>query len=123
MINETELREIYLKPFELAVKYGRPLAIMSSYNKVNDDYCATTYDIMTGVLREEWGFDGLVMTDWWNAADKTRHPAAGNDVVMPGVRGDYNAMLAALKDGRLKRADAQHAAVNVLKAAVFKLSR
>lgn len=123
MMSEKAFREIYLKPFEIAVRVGKPLAIMSSYNKVNDEYCATTYDIMTGVLREEWGFDGLVMTDWWNSADKTRHPAAGNDVVMPGVRGYYNSMLAALKDGRMKRADAQHAAVNVLKSALLKFSR
>ena len=122
MLSEKAFREIYLKPFEIAVRVGRPLAVMSSYNKVNDEYCATTYDLMTGVLREEWGFDGFVMTDWWNAADKVRHPAAGNDVVMPGVRGYYNEMLAALKDGRMKRADAQHAAVNVLKSALLKLS-
>ena len=77
---------------------------------------------MTGVLREEWGFDGLVMTDWWNSACKVNHPAAGNDVVMPGIRNDYNSMLAALKDGRMKRADAQRAAVNVLKSALYKLS-
>ena len=122
MISEKAFREIYLKPFEIAVKVGKPLAIMSSYNKVNDEYCATTYDLMTGVLREEWGFDGLVMTDWWNSACKVNHPAAGNDVVMPGIRNDYNSMLAALKDGRMKRADAQRAAVNVLKSALYKLS-
>ena len=122
MLSEKAFREIYLKPFEIAVTRGRPLAVMSSYNKVNDDYAATTYDLLTGVLRDEWGFDGLVMTDWWNAADKVRHPSAGNDVVMPGFRSYYDEMLAALKDGRMKRADVQHAAVNVLKAALLKVS-
>ena len=87
---------------------------MSSYSRLNGDYCATTYDLMTGVLREEWGFDGFVMTDWWNSADKLRHAEAGNDLVMPGVRGEYAALVAALKDGKVRRADVQHAAANIL---------
>ena len=88
------------------------------YSRLNGDYCATTYDLMTGVLREEWGFDGFVMTDWWNSADKLRHAEAGNDLVMPGVRGEYAALVAALKDGKVRRADVQHAAANILKTYV-----
>lgn len=120
MLGEKSFREIYLKPFEIAVRRGKPLAIMSSRNRINDEYAATTYDLLTGVLREEWGFDGFVMSDWRTVSDKIRHPSAGNDVVMPGDRGDCAEMLTALGDGRLKRADVQRAAVNVLKAALRK---
>ncbi len=111
---EKTLREIYLKPFEIVVRRSQPNMLMSSYNKLNGDYCATTYDLLTGVLREEWGFRGFVMTDWWNAADKLRHASAGNDLIMPGVRGEYNALVAALKDGKVRRADLQRAAANIL---------
>ena len=114
IVDEVTLREIYLKPFEIVVRRARPNMLMSSYNRLNGEYCATTYDLMTGVLREEWGFDGFVMTDWWNSADKLRHPAAGNDLVMPGSRGEYDALVAAMKDGRVRRADVQRAAANIL---------
>ena len=118
IVDEKTLREIYLKPFEIVVRKAHPNMVMSSYSRLNGDYCATTYDLMTGVLREEWGFDGFVMTDWWNSADKLRHAEAGNDLVMPGVRGEYDALVAALKDGKVRRADVQHAAVNILKTYV-----
>jgi hypothetical protein len=118
IVDEKTLREIYLKPFEIVVRKAHPNMVMSSYSRLNGDYCATTYDLMTGVLREEWGFDGFVMTDWWNSADKLRHAEAGNDLVMPGVRGEYAALVAALKDGKVRRADVQHAAVNILKTYV-----
>ena len=118
IVDEKTLREIYLKPFEIVVRKAHPNMVMSSYSRLNGDYCATTYDLMTGVLREEWGFDGFVMTDWWNSADKLRHAEAGNDLVMPGVRGEYAALVAALKDGNVRRADVQHAAANILKTYV-----
>ena len=118
VVDEKTLREIYLKPFEIVVRKAHPNMVMSSYSRLNGDYCATTYDLMTGVLREEWGFDGFVMTDWWNSADKLRHGEAGNDLVMPGVRGEYAALVAALKDGKVRRADVQHAAANILKTYV-----
>ena len=118
IVDEKTLREIYLKPFEIVVRKAHPNMVMSSYSRLNGDYCATTYDLMTGVLREEWGFDGFVMTDWWNSADKLRHAEAGNDLVMPGVRGEYAALVAALKDGKVHRADVQHAAANILRTYV-----
>ena len=118
IVDEKTLREIYLKPFEIVVRKAHPNMVMSSYSRLNGDYCATTYDLMTGVLREEWGFDGFVMTDWWNSADKLRHAEAGNDLVMPGVRGEYAALVAALKDGKVRRADVQHAAANILRTYV-----
>ena len=120
-VSERALREIYLKPFEIVVKEGRPHALMTSYNRLNGDYVATTRALVTDVLRGEWGFDGLVMTDWWNSADKLRHPYSGNDVVMPGVRKEAEAAIAAIKSGRIRRADAQAAAVNVLKTALLRM--
>lgn len=114
-VGERALREIYLKPFEIVVKEGRPHCLMTSYNQLNGDYVATTRRLVTDVLRGEWGFDGAVMTDWWNAADKLRHPDSGNDVVMPGVRHEVEELIAAIKSGKVRRADAQAAAVNLLK--------
>lgn len=115
IVDERTLREIYLKPFEIAVKEGHPHALMTSYNQLNGDYVATTRRLVTDVLRGEWGFTGLVMTDWWNSAVKKRHPFAGNDIVMPGVRGFVEEMIAGLKDGTLRRADAQACAVRIVK--------
>ncbi|MBQ6565501.1 MAG: beta-glucosidase, partial [Treponema sp.] len=65
IVSERALREIYLKPFEIAVKYGRARAVMTSYNSLNGHWTASNYELVNTVLRHEWGFDGLVMTDWW----------------------------------------------------------
>lgn len=115
-VSERALREIYLKPFEIVVKESQPVYLMSSYNRLNGDYVATTRKLLTDVLRGEWGFEGAVMTDWWNSADKLRHPVAGNDVVMAGTRKEVEALIAALRDGRVARADAQACAVRMVKA-------
>lgn len=115
-VSERALREIYLKPFEIVVKESQPVYLMSSYNRLNGDYVATTRKLLTDVLRGEWGFEGAVMTDWWNSADKLRHPVAGNDVVMAGTRSEVEALIAAIKDGRVARADAQACAVRMVKA-------
>ncbi len=65
VVSERALREIYLKPFEIAVKEGKAKAIMTSYNKINGTYAASNYDLCTSILKDEWGYDGFVMTDWW----------------------------------------------------------
>ena len=114
VVSERALREIYLRPFEIAVKEGRPKAVMSSYNQVNGDYAATSYDLQTGILRAEWGFDGIVMTDWWNNADNTRHQKAGNDLIMPGVKGKRDLIARGLADGSVDRAEVQRSAVRIL---------
>lgn len=94
IVSERALREIYLKGFEIAVKEGKPHTIMTSYNKINGVWSHYNYDLATTVLRREWNFDGLVMTDWW--MQKSRSPEfskiknnayrirAGVDVLMPG---------------------------------------
>ena len=85
VISERTVREIYLKGFEIAVKAAQPMAIMTSYNKVNGTYAASNYDMNTDLLRGEWGLKGLVMTDWGGSRDGApRALYSGNDLIMPG---------------------------------------
>jgi beta-glucosidase-like glycosyl hydrolase len=85
VIGERAAREIYLKGFEIAAKAAQPMAIMTSYNKVNGTYSASNYDMNTDLLRGEWGFKGLVMTDWGGSRDGApRALYSGNDLIMPG---------------------------------------
>ena len=111
--SERALREIYLKPFKIAVTESAPLAIMTAYNKINGQFSATNFDLLNGILRGEWGFDGMVMTDWNNAAVPKEHPVAGNDLIMPGCH--RQKILDGLTDGTLPKADAQACAVRILK--------
>ena len=83
MVSERALREIYLKNFELAVKVGRPHCIMSAYNYLNNIKVSTFRNLLTGILRDEWGFDGVVMTDWRNDSHLWQELLAGNDIKMP----------------------------------------
>ena len=69
MVSERALREIYLKPFEIAVRSGLASAIMTSYNKINGSHSASNYDLCTSILRGDWGYKGIVMTDWWTSLD------------------------------------------------------
>ena len=96
-VSERTLREIYLKGFEMVVKSAQPMAIMSSYNKVNGTYACENFDLLTSVPRGEWGFDRMVMTDWGagNRAGVDTMMHAGNDLVMPGRTQDR--MIAALQ--------------------------
>ena len=85
IVSERTLREIYLKGFEIAVKESRPMSIMTSYNLINGVPTADSYDLCTNIARGEWGFDGLIMTDWNGGSStpmKSMH--AGNDMIMPG---------------------------------------
>ena len=97
IVSERALREIYLKGFEMVVKSAQPMAIMSYYNKVNGTYACENFDLLTSVPRGEWGFDGMVMTDWGagNRAGVDTMMHAGNDLVMPGRTQDR--MIAALQ--------------------------
>lgn len=97
VIGERASREIYLRGFEIAVKSAQPMALMTSYNKINGSYASGDYDLDTDVLRGEWGFNGLVMTDW-GAGPRTGATGvmyAGNDLIEPG--GNPNEILNALK--------------------------
>ena len=83
-LDERTLREIYLTPFEIAVRGGKPKTVMCAYNKINGIYCSDNDDLLTGILRDEWGFEGLVMTDWSAMHDRIAGFRAGCDLNMPG---------------------------------------
>ncbi|MCR5414859.1 MAG: glycoside hydrolase family 3 C-terminal domain-containing protein [Kiritimatiellae bacterium] len=120
IVGEDALREIYLRPFEIAVKEGRPLAVMTAYNRLNGEPCATSRRLLTDILRGEWGFEGVVMSDWWTVSDKLQHFAAGSDLVMPGVPDDRETMLKAVADGSLDRALLERSAARIIGLALLR---
>ena len=95
-VSERALREIYLKGFEIAVKKSHPATIMSSYNLVNGIHTSSRYDLLTDVLRGEWGFDGFIMTDWDGTSDRVADLQAGNDIIMGGY--DTDELMAVTKN-------------------------
>jgi len=127
LVSERALREIYLRGFGIAVRDGRPLAVMTSYNLLNDIHTSERRDLIEGILRREFGFDGVIMTDWivmGGTMDKSsRHPApradriaaAGNDLTMPGSKADWKNVMAGLKSGTVTREDLERNATRILR--------
>ena len=112
IIDERTLREIYLTGFEIAVKEADPWAIMSSYNTINGVRAAESKDLLEGVLREDWGFKGIAISDWWNRSEQYKEILAGEDVKM--ATGFPERTKKALEMGILKRSDLEHCAKRVL---------
>ena len=124
VLSERALREIYLKGFEYAVVERQPWSIMTSYNLVNGIHAANNYDLCTKVARDEWGFQGVIMTDWTTTHygdDCTASGCvrAGNDLVMPGIPNDHENIRKALADGSLTIDELKLAVAHLL-AIVFK---
>ena len=136
-IDERTAREIYLKGFEIAVRRAHPAAVMSSYNLFNGVHTANSPELLTKVLREEWGFDGLVMTDWgttggmemepdktfvYGSSDPAQCIRSGNDLIMPGSQKDVDAITKAADEGTLEREALELCAGRVLKAVFCSIS-
>ncbi|MDQ2624841.1 MAG: beta-glucosidase, partial [Actinomycetota bacterium] len=113
-VDERALREIYLASFERAVKGGKPWTIMCSYNRINGTYASEDHWLLTEVLREEWGFDGLVVSDWGAARRRTASIAAGLDWAMPAASATDADVMAAVRSGELDEADLDTAVRRVL---------
>ena len=119
-LSERALREIYLRPFEITVREGKAKGIMTSYNRINGVYAPNSYDICTKALRNEWKFDGVVMTDWFSTNKGLANNAlcikAGNDLIMPGGGSFKKEILAGVKSGIISERDIRICCSRVIKS-------
>lgn len=115
IISQRAYREIYLKGFEIIVKKSQPWTIMSSYNKVNGTYTSESKVLLTDILRDDWGFEGLVMSDWFGGQNAPAQISAGNDLLEPGTKFQWNDLIKAQKNGQLSIDDIDTSARRILK--------
>lgn len=118
IVTERAMREIYLRGFQIAVEQAQPWAVMTSYNKINGVYTSHREDLITHILREEWGFEGLVMTDWFGGDDPVAQMVAGNDLLMPGEPEQNSALIQAVQNGTLDESIIDRNAVHILNQAL-----
>ena len=114
LVSERAMREIYLKGFEIVVERAQPWTIMSSYNKVNGTYTSENKYLLTDVLRNDWGFEGLVMTDWFGGKDAVKQISAGNDLLEPGTKRQWKALTKAVEKGTLSIEEIDRAVSRIL---------
>ena len=104
-ISQRALREIYLKGFEIAIKESKPWTVMTSYHYINGVYTSESKDLVETILRDEWGYEGTVMTDWFGGKDGAVQMWAGNDMLQPGKAEQFDSIVAGVKSGKLAEAD------------------
>ena len=104
-ISQRALREIYLKGFEIAIKEAKPWTVMTSYNYINGIYTSESKDLVQTILRDEWGYEGTVRTDWFGGKDGAKQMWAGNDMLQPGKKEQFDSIVAGVKSGKLDEAD------------------
>lgn len=120
IVDERSLRENYLAAFETVVKKAKPWTVMCAYNKINGDYCSEKRELLTDILKKEWGFEGLVVSDWGAVRDRVKAMQGGLDLEMPGPRGfGVQAVVDAVRNGELSQ-DALDEAVGRILNIVFK---
>lgn len=115
-VDARTLRELYLLPFEIAVRDARPWCVMSAYNRINGTFASSHRELLRDVLKGEWGFDGVVMSDWGAALETEANLRGGLDLEMPGpTRSRGQALVDAVRDGRISTADVDDAARRMLR--------
>lgn len=118
-MDERTMREIYLPAFERVVKQSQPWTIMASYNKIGGTYSTENKQYLTDLLREEWGFEGLVISDWGATHNRVKAVAAGTDLTMPSATKTDQEIVKAVQEGELSESELDRACIHLLKL-VFK---
>ena len=113
-VSQRALRELYLKGFEIAVKESDPWTVMSSYNKLNGEYTQQSHGLLTTILRDEWGFDGIVMTDWGTKQGTVKAVKAGNDLMEPGMDNEIQRIVAGVNSGEITKEELDRNVRNML---------
>lgn len=113
-VDQRTLREIYLKGFEIAIREANPWTVMDSYNKLNGDFTQYSRDLLTTILRDDWGYKGVVMSDWTNTRDTPKQVYAGTDLLEPGNKAQMDAIIASVKNGTLDIKDVDNSLRRIL---------